>query len=37
VPVATLGCSAPQGLQPNRLTPTLWRQASFVSLQERPG
>jgi hypothetical protein len=35
--VATLGCSAPQGLQPNRLTPTLWRQAAFVSLQERPG
>jgi hypothetical protein len=34
---ATLDCSAPQGLQPNRLTPTLWRQAAFVSLQERPG
>ena len=37
LPVATLGCSAPQGLQPHRLTPTLWRQAAFVSLQERPG
>jgi S-DNA-T family DNA segregation ATPase FtsK/SpoIIIE len=35
--VATLVCSAPQGLQPHRLTPTLWRQAAFVSLQERPG
>ncbi|HEX6745134.1 MAG TPA: hypothetical protein VF087_13000, partial [Solirubrobacteraceae bacterium] len=34
---ATLDCSAPQGLQPNRLTPSLWRQAAFVSLQERPG
>ena len=37
LPLAALGCSAPQGLQPNRLTPTLWRQAAFVSLQERPG
>jgi hypothetical protein len=37
LPAATLGCSAPQGLQPHRLTPTLWRQAAFVSLQERPG
>ena len=37
LPVATLGCLAPQGLQPNRLTPTLWRQVAFVSLQERPG
>ena len=37
LPAAALGCSAPQGLQPNRLTPTLWRQAAFVSLQERPG
>jgi hypothetical protein len=35
--VATLGCFAPQGLQPHRLPPILWRQAAFVSLQERPG
>jgi hypothetical protein len=35
--VATLGCFAPQGLQPHRLTPIIWRQAAFVSLQERPG
>jgi hypothetical protein len=25
------------GLQPHRLTPIMWRQAAFVSLQERPG
>jgi hypothetical protein len=35
--VAAIDCSAPQGLQPHRLTQTLWRQAAFVSLQERPG
>ena len=37
LPAAAFGCSAPHGLRTLRLTPTVWRQAAFVSLQERPG